>query len=69
MIERWLRTPAYRDELASATLPQDAAGIREATPLRMTAMQPLAETVFNGFLDLVGRPSRRILLPSHGGLD
>ncbi|MEY4762101.1 MAG: hypothetical protein RLZZ200_1957 [Pseudomonadota bacterium] len=69
MIERWLRTPAYRDELAASALPQDAAGIREATPRWMAAMQPLAETVFNGFLDLVGRPARRIRLSSHAGLD
>ena len=69
MIERWLRTPAYRDELTSASLPQDAAGIRAATPSHMAAMQPLAETVFNGFLDLVGRPNRSITLPSRGGID
>lgn len=69
MIERWLRTPAYLDELQSSALPHDAAGIRAVTADRMAAMQPLAETVFNGFLDLLGRPMRRILLPSHDGLD
>ena len=69
MIERWLRTPAYLQEFHSAALPHDAAGIRAVTADRMAAMQPLAETVFNGFLDLVGRPMRRILLPSHDGLD
>jgi GMP synthase (glutamine-hydrolysing) len=69
MIERWLRTPAYRDELATAALPQDPTQIRAATPERMATMQPLAETVFNGFLDLVGRPHRRITLPSRDGLD
>jgi GMP synthase (glutamine-hydrolysing) len=69
MIDRWLRTPAYRDELATAALAQDPARIRATTPELMATMQPLAETVFNGFLDLVGRPNRRITLPSRGGLD
>ncbi len=38
-----------------------------ATAALIQKMQPLAETTFNNFLDLVGRPSRRIALPSRHG--
>lgn len=70
MIERWLQLPAYREELAAAGIDQDEASIRNATAQLMHTMQPLAETTFNNFLDLVGRPARRIALPSrHGDLD
>ncbi len=31
-------------------------------------MQPLAEKTFNNFLDLVGRPARRVVLPSRDGV-
>lgn len=62
MIERWLRLPAYRDELACAGIDRDEQSIREITASQLTAMQPLAESTFNRFLDLVGRPSRRLIL-------
>jgi GMP synthase (glutamine-hydrolysing) len=68
MIERWLRLPAYRDELASAGIGQDEASIRAATASLMATMRPLAETTFNNFLDLVGRPNRRLTLPSQHGV-
>ena len=64
MIERWLRLPAYRDELAAAGIGQDEHAIRAATARQLAAMQPLAEVAFNQFLDLVGRPERRLVLPS-----
>jgi GMP synthase (glutamine-hydrolysing) len=69
MIERWLRLPAYRDELAAAGLGRDEESIRAATEAHMNRMRPLAETTFNRFLDLVGRPERRIVLPSHHAQD
>lgn len=69
MIERWLRLPAYRDELAAAGIGQDAESIRGATVAQLAAMQPLAETAFNQFLDLVGRPGRRVVLPSRHAQD
>jgi GMP synthase (glutamine-hydrolysing) len=69
MIERWLRLPAYRDELAAAGIGRDADSIRAATAAAMARMQPLAEATFNRFLDLVGRPTRHVVLPSRGGLD
>ncbi|MEN5061460.1 glutamine amidotransferase [Luteimonas sp. TWI1416] len=64
LIERWLGTPAYRDELASAGLPHDADAIRALTAQHIAPMQARAEAVFNTFLDLVGRPDRRFVLPS-----
>lgn len=69
MIERWLRLPAYRDELAAAGIGRDAQSIRAATDALLARMQPLAEVTFNNFLDLVGRPSRRVALPSLHGED
>lgn len=64
MIDRWLTIPAYREELEAAGLGHDAESIRASTGEAIARMQPLAESVFNGFLDLVGRPGRRMMLPS-----
>jgi len=64
MIERWLRLPAYREELRAAGIGRDEDSIRAATQSLIAAMQPRAESTFDAFLDLIGRPSRRIVLPS-----
>ena len=64
LIERWLSHPDYREELACAGLPHDAGAIRSGTERHIGAMQQGAEQVFNGFLDLVGRPQRRVVLAS-----
>ena len=64
LIERWLATPAYRDELAASGLPHDDVAIRALTQTHIAPMQAQAEAVFNNFLDLVGRPDRRFVLPS-----
>src|SRR5690606_3908256 len=69
MIERWLTIPAYREELEAAGLGHDAQAIRAATGELIAGMQPLAESVFNSFLDLVGRPNRRLALPSRDALE
>jgi GMP synthase (glutamine-hydrolysing) len=69
MIERWLGLPVYRAELASSGLGRDEASIRAATSTLFETMRPLAETTFNSFLDLVGRPARRLVLPSRDGVD
>ena len=68
MIERWLRLPAYREELAAAGIGRDEESIRASTASQMQAMQPLAEATFNNFLDLVGRPARKMVLPSRDGV-
>lgn len=64
LVERWLATPAYREELADSGLPHDADAIRTQTRQHIAAMQQQADAVFNNFLDLVGRPQRRHTLPS-----
>jgi len=64
LIERWLSTPAYQDELQAAGLAQDPQSIRVRTAHEATAMEQRAEQVFGEFLDLVGRPLRRITLGS-----
>jgi GMP synthase (glutamine-hydrolysing) len=64
MIHRWLQLPAYRDELAGAGLAHDENSIRAVTEAQLARMRPLAEKTFNRFLDLVGRPTGRMALPS-----
>lgn len=63
LIERWLGNPGYGEELACSGLPQDAATIREKTAELAGPLQARAEPVFENFLDLIGRPRRRISLP------
>lgn len=64
LIERWLSNQAYRDELCAAGLDHDAEAIRAATAREVASMEQRAEQVFAEFLDLVGRPLRRITLGS-----
>jgi len=64
LIERWLATPGYRAELERREGPHDEAAIRAHTREHIAAMQAQADGVFNNFLDLVGRPQRRVVLPS-----
>jgi GMP synthase (glutamine-hydrolysing) len=64
LIERWLNTAAYREDLACAGLPHDEHAIRDATARHIATMQSGADDVFNQFLDLIGRPQRRVVLPS-----
>jgi len=65
LIERWLAAPSYAEELAAAGLEQTADSIRAAMTEKLATMQPRADQVFSGFLDLVGRPMRRRVLGSH----
>lgn len=64
LIGRWLANPAYAAELCDAELPHDAAVIAQRTTELAAPMQRLAEPLFENFLDLVGRPQRRVTLPS-----
>ena len=64
LIERWLATPGYRAELERREGLHDEAAIRAHTREHIGSMQAQADAVFNNFLDLVGRPQRRIALPS-----
>jgi GMP synthase (glutamine-hydrolysing) len=64
LVGRWLRTPAYGEELACAGLPHDLEAIRRQTDEHAGPMQRHAVSVFNGFLDRVGTPPRQRRLPS-----
>lgn len=64
LIERWLSTPDYRDELQQSGLGHGPDEILEATSGLIGDMQHRADQVFNRFLDRVGRPNRRIVLGS-----
>ena len=66
VIERWLTLPSFRAELTAAGLPTDEQGIRAETAKLVAATRRSADAVFNNFLDLIGRPSRRHPLPSRG---
>ncbi len=57
LVERWLGLPHYLADLVAARLGHDADAIRARTDEHIDAMQARADTVFNGFLDLVG-PAR-----------
>jgi GMP synthase (glutamine-hydrolysing) len=64
LIERWLATPGYQRELAESGLGRDVDTIRTQSRQHIAAMQANADQVFNRFLDLIGRPRRRMMLPS-----
>ncbi|QDH70245.1 glutamine amidotransferase-related protein [Marilutibacter alkalisoli] len=64
LIERWLSNPHYLDELAACGHATDADTIRAHTREHISAMKARSEEVFNRFLDLVGRPQRKVALPS-----
>jgi GMP synthase (glutamine-hydrolysing) len=64
LIERWLANPHYRRELEASGLGHGPEAIRKASRDHIGGMQAAAERVFERFLDLVGRPQRRIVLPS-----
>lgn len=66
LIGRWLNTPGYREELHRVSQAgQSLAEVEKATLAHAAHMKELAEPVFNNFLDLIGRPQRKIALPSH----
>jgi GMP synthase (glutamine-hydrolysing) len=66
MIDRWLALPTYRHELATAGIGRSEEQIRADTRAHVAATRGLAESAFNNFLDLIGRPNRRVVLPSRG---
>jgi len=63
LVHRWLELPGNQPELAAA--PSVAKElIRTHTQDFLPPMRSVAEDVFNNFLDLIGRPARRIHHPS-----
>lgn len=66
VIERWLGLPSFRAECEAAGLPLDEQSVRAATERLVAATRRSAADVFNNFLDIIGRPARRMALPSRG---
>lgn len=64
LIERWLANPDCQQEMLAAGLDPAGDAVRADTIRHVAGMQQLAEPVFDAFLDLIGQPRRRILLPS-----
>ncbi len=58
LIGRWLGLPAYREELVAAGFGDALETIGARTLAAAEARRASADAVFNGFLDLVGRPPR-----------
>jgi GMP synthase (glutamine-hydrolysing) len=64
LVARWLARPDYARELAAAGLPHDSAAVATATQQHAAELAARAADFFHGFLDLIGRPRRRAVLPS-----
>lgn len=64
LIERWLANPAYLAELTASGHATDVDTIRRHTRQHIASMKAQSEQVFNAFLDLVGRPQRKLTLAS-----
>jgi GMP synthase (glutamine-hydrolysing) len=64
LIHRWLSIPAYRKRLERADLGYGPEQIRTQTERHIAQLNQTAGEVFNRFLDRIGRPKRRAILPS-----
>ncbi len=64
LIRRWLSIPAYQRELADAGLAWGRDEILADSVRHLQSMNGVARDVFNRFLDRIGRPQRRVMLPS-----
>jgi GMP synthase (glutamine-hydrolysing) len=64
LIARWLANPAYADDLRTLAPGHDAGTILARTAELAEPMHAAAREVFGRFLDGVGRPNRRLVLPS-----
>lgn len=64
LIERWLGRPDYLADLCAPGAHHDEPAIRAHTQTHAAPMSALAEPMFNRFLDLIGAPATRVVLPS-----
>lgn len=64
LIHRWLNLPAYRRDLEASGLDTTPDKIREDTAAHLPEALTLADRVFGAWLDLLGVPEQRIVLPS-----
>ena len=60
LIERWLSTPVYQQEIAATQGRIDPDVIRRDTKAHIHDLSGLSEEVFGAFLDLMGRVNRTI---------
>ncbi len=64
LVTRWLQSPLYGAQLEAAGLPGGKEALLEQSRARVHTLKARADAVFNRFLDKVGQPRRRHLLPS-----
>ena len=64
LVTRWVATPAYADDLAAAGPGHEPATLLARGAELAPPMQAVAADVFGRFLDRVGRPNKRLVLPS-----
>ena len=64
LINRWLNLPAYVRELEASGVPHDAEAIRLQTHQLMKGSVALSKDVFGAFLEPLGAPAARHILPS-----
>ena len=64
LVDRWLKLPHYRKEVDAAGVDGGPDRIHRDSVARLPKLQQVADQVFNAFLDRVGRPRRRVALPS-----
>jgi GMP synthase (glutamine-hydrolysing) len=61
LIERWLATPSYREDIDPAVLGHGEEEIRQHTLAHADAMAQGSQRMFNSFLDLIGRAPRAMV--------
>lgn len=64
LIHRWLGLPAYRQDLIASGLDTTPEKIRAETATHLPEALTLADQSFGAWLDLLGTPEQRIVLPS-----
>jgi GMP synthase (glutamine-hydrolysing) len=64
MINRWLRVPQNRDEIAGMLGKIDPARIQAETPAYIQRLHQLSDRVFGALIELFGVPEKFTLLPS-----
>jgi GMP synthase (glutamine-hydrolysing) len=64
LISRWMRRPDYAEELCALAGTGGTAAIASEVPSAASALVERSERAFNAFLDLIGRPAKRVVLSS-----
>jgi GMP synthase (glutamine-hydrolysing) len=64
LVERWLRVPHHQAEIEALGGRIDPHLVREQTTLNIARSKRLADSVFTSFVELIGLPRRRHVLPS-----